>query len=100
MIQKEFEKHVDQLMEMMKQTLVKKGNDYSKEDRLSNFKEVGAISGTSAELACLTLIATKVSRLGTLLRKGGIPNNESIEDSAIDLANYAVILHAIISEKK
>jgi hypothetical protein len=33
----------------------------------------------------------KISRLQNLIWKEGIPNNESIEDSWIDLANYSII---------
>lgn len=36
-------------------------------------------------------IFTKVARLATLLNSGNIPNNESIEDSFIDIANYVIL---------
>ena len=83
----------------MEATLFKKGNDYANTDRLSNFKLAGAIAGGSAETNCLNMIATKVARLGVLLNSSGQPNNESIEDSILDLANYAVLLHMIICEE-
>ena len=70
----------------MSEIMLKKGNDYSNVDRLSNFKLAGNICGISPEKNCLSLIATKVARLGVLL-ENKIPNNESIEDSIIDLAN-------------
>ena len=84
----------------MEATLFRKGNDYANTDRLSNFKLAGAIAGGSAETNCLNLIATKVARLGVLLNSDGVPNNESIEDSILDLANYAVLLNMILEDKQ
>ena len=84
----------------MEATLFKKGNDYANTDRLSNFKLAGSIAGGSAETNCLKMIATKVSRLGVLLNSDGKPNNESIEDSILDLANYAVLLGMILEDKE
>ena len=84
----------------MKKTLFSKGDDYANEDRLSNFKLAGAISGGNASTNCLNMISTKVARLGNLLNKDRDPNNESIDDSVLDLANYAVLLYMIINENK
>ena len=84
----------------MRKTLFSKGDDYANEDRLSNFKLAGAISGGDARTNCLNLIATKVARLGVLINTDKEPNNESIEDSVLDLANYAVLLSMIINENK
>lgn len=84
----------------MEATLFKKGNDYANSDRLSNFKLAGAIAGGTAEVNCLNMIATKVARLGVLLNSTGTPNNESIEDSILDLANYAVLLGMILEDKQ
>ncbi len=83
----------------MEQTLFKKGNDYANTDRLSNFKLAGSISGGRAETNCLNLIATKVARLGVLLNSSGVPNNESIQDSILDLCNYGVLLNMILEDK-
>jgi len=91
--------HFEQIISEMQNILFKKGNDYANEDRLSNFKLAGTICGLTAEQNCLSLIATKVARLGVLLNSNEKPNNESINDSIIDLANYAVLLHMIKNEK-
>lgn len=88
---------VDNFCEKMKSTILGKGNDYANADRLSNFKLAGAICGLAPEQNCLSMIATKVARLGVLLG-GKTPNNESIEDSLLDLANYAVLLGCIREE--
>jgi hypothetical protein len=46
-------------------------------------------------LIVLNLIATKVARLGVLLNSNDKPKNESINDSIMDLANYAMLLAMI-----
>ena len=84
----------------MEKVLFSKGDDYANQDRLSNFKLAGAITGGDARTNCLILIATKVSRLGVLINSKEEPNNESIEDSVLDLANYSVLLLMIINENK
>lgn len=96
---KEQEIALSEIVAQIKQTMFKKGNDYANEDRLSNFKLAGSIVGLSASQNCLSLIATKVARLGVLL-KGSEPNNESIDDSIIDLICYSCLLSMIESEKK
>ena len=93
----EQQKQFELIIEEVKQTMFKKGNDYANEDRLSNFKLAGSIVGLSAQQNCLSLISTKVARLGVLL-KGSEPNNESIEDSMLDLTCYSILLKMIQSE--
>ena len=90
--------HFDNFVHRMRNIQLEKGNDYANEDRLSNFKLAGAIAGVSAEINCLNQIATKVARLGVLLKGDKTPNNESIRDSVIDLANYAMLLDMIIQD--
>ena len=77
----------------------KKAADYANDDRLSNFKRVGSMCGTSPEVAIMHLIATKVARL-TELFSGKTPNNESVEDSILDLANYTILLQMAREESK
>lgn len=94
----EQKEHLDEVLSQMTYLLLRKGNDYANEDRLSNFKLAGSIAGGNAATNCLNMIATKVARLGNLLTSDKIPVNESINDSVIDLANYAVLLHMILNE--
>jgi len=100
MTKKEQMAHFGYMTGEMKKTLFSKGDDYANEDRLSNFKLAGAIAGGDARTNCLNLIATKVARLGVLINTDQEPNNESIEDSVLDLANYSVLLSMIINENK
>jgi len=93
------QKNFLEITEQMKSIMFAKGNDYANEDRLSNFKLAGNISGLTPELNCLSLIATKVARLGVLLKNDKTPNNESIHDSLLDLANYTILLTMILKDK-
>lgn len=94
------EKQFAEITERMKEIIISKGNDYANKDRLSNFKLAGQITGLTPELNCLSLIATKVARLGVLLNTDKQPNNESIQDSILDLANYSLLLSMILKDKE
>lgn len=85
----------------MRDTMFKKGDDYAtEEDRLSNFKFAGDICRLNAKLNCLSNIATKVARIGVLIHKKDAPKNESLEDSLLDLANYAILEAMILKDEK
>lgn len=89
----------DVFVSKMEETLLKKGEDYANTDVLSNFKLAGNIINLSKEQQCLSLISMKVARLGNLLFSGNTPNNESIADNLLDLANYTFLLHCLIEDK-
>jgi hypothetical protein len=95
--------HLNEFTDQMGRIICSKGNDYAGQnattDRLNNFKVVAAITNTTPQQACLNLIATKVARLGVLFSSGKLPNNESIQDSVIDLACYTALLDMILSEQ-
>ena len=98
MTKQEQEEFFDEYISKMRDVLLNKGDDYANADRLSNFKMAGQIAGGNAQLNCLNLIATKVARLGVLLNSNDEPKNESISDSIMDLANYAMLLAMINDE--
>ena len=91
--------HFNEMTSQMQSILLSKGDDYANIDRLSNFKLAGTICGLTPELNCLSLIATKVARLGVLLSTLSKPNNESVQDSILDLANYSLLLSMILKDK-
>jgi hypothetical protein len=95
MTKEEQQEFFDEYINKMRDVLLNKGDDYANADRLSNFKMAGQIAGGNAQLNCLNLIATKVARLGVLLNSNDAPKNESINDSIMDLANYAMLLAMI-----
>lgn len=100
MTKKEQAEHFKELIVKIRDIQISKSGDYAKvdEDVLSNFKVAGNVAGLNAQLNCLSLISTKVARLGVLLNSGKEPNNESIRDSVEDLINYSILLDMILSE--
>jgi hypothetical protein len=91
----------EEFINKMSKTLDSKGEDYTNSDVLSNFKLAGSICQLSPEQQCLSLIATKVARLGVLLNSPATgPSNEPIDDSILDLANYSFLLQTIIIEHR
>lgn len=101
MNKKEQEVSFASMVDKQFRVLLSKGDDYANEDRLSNFKVAGAICGMTAPQHCLAMIATKVARLGVLLDPLSTgPNNESIEDSVLDLANYTQLLNMLLEDER
>ena len=97
----EQQEHFNNRANMCSHIMLKKGNDYtSTSDRLDNFKVAGRVAGISPEQNCLSLIATKVARIGSLLHQDRTPDNESINDSIGDLINYGFLLDMLVSEKR
>jgi hypothetical protein len=79
----------------------KKRSDYANEDNIyKNFDEVSRnvpIDDYDAFMDCFTMILRKIKRISNLINEGTTkqPQNESFEDSLIDLANYCVLLCGI-----
>lgn len=82
----------------------KKRADYAADsDWASNFRDVAsnlAMSGFGPAESALVLLLTKVARLRSLRLNGRMddPNNESVLDTYLDLAVYAIIVFALINE--
>jgi hypothetical protein len=95
---------LDELFSLQRHILSKKGYDYAGEDILSNFRLAGMIVNQGSRnpdaVNCLNLIGTKVARLGQLLSSGKHAQNESIQDSVIDLCNYSALLYLILKMEK
>lgn len=70
----------------------KKSQDYAHDsNRYSNFEEAAETAGCSVDTVFAVLIGIKMARLRELLSTGKIPNNESIQDTRLDLAVYSVL---------
>lgn len=76
-------------------TVASKVEDYAEEgDPFSNFRFAALSAGITVEQVFLVLYGIKLARLKTLLVNNRTPNNESIEDTLMDDANYKAILAA------
>jgi len=68
-----------------------KNHDYAHDGNpYSNFEEAAATAGCSVNTVFAVLIGIKLARLNAL-RRGKTPNNESVQDSRLDLAVYAAL---------
>lgn len=73
----------------------RKNNDYaSSGNPYSNFEfaaRVSEIFTDPVDKVFATLIAVKMARIAELTGAGKTPSNESLQDSRVDLSNYATI---------
>lgn len=85
-----------EFLEKGKQIIESKGHDYTKDpkaNQFENFEKSGLIGSwfdDPVDRAFAVLIGTKLARLATLLN-GKSPKNESIEDTFLDMMNYAAL---------
>lgn len=76
---------------------VLKGQDYNTDlnsNKFENFERSGLLASwfkDPVDIAFAVLIGTKLARLSALLSNDRGPNNESIEDSFVDLTNYCAL---------
>jgi hypothetical protein len=84
-----------ELLKKMEVIHLKKNDDYAANNNaFENFtRSAELVSWFTKDIdrVFVTLIGTKLARLATLLNKGGQPNNESIEDSFLDLTTYCAL---------
>lgn len=87
--------YFDEVLNEMQDVHDKKNADYaSDEDPFSNFTGVASATGLSVDMVFFTMIGIKVMRLKELVGVGKDPNFESVDDTILDLANYAAIWKA------
>ncbi len=75
-----FREALGQILDEMADTIVSKQSDYGSRN-ISDFGEFGVLVRAN----------DKMARLRNLYNTGKSPQNESVDDSWIDLANYAVL---------
>jgi hypothetical protein len=72
-----------------------KAHDYAEDDNVfSNFEQAAVAAGVTVEQVFLVLIGVKVARLTQLIANTKSANFESIDDTILDLMNYAGLLKA------
>ena len=82
----------NKLIEKIKIIHDKKNSDYATaENPFSNFEEAAEFAGVTVDQVFATLIGIKEARLKELTSSGKQPNNESIQDTRLDAAVYAVL---------
>lgn len=97
-----FEFHKECLEKMAKITAAKNA-DYTGvgDDPFANFTRVEAMGICSTEQGFLTRMMDKMSRINSFVQKGELQvKDESVQDTLLDLANYAILLAGYIRSKK
>lgn len=74
---------LDKIIEKMRKTMLSKHQDYGPLNIA--LAPGGAMNGLRVRMY------DKLARLNNLIESGNTPNHESIEDTLLDLANYAII---------
>lgn len=91
-------------VELLAETLQSKNQDYTaSRGEFINFEKSADFIRVPTEKVILSEIAKKMTRLESLIELqsyGRTPNNESLKDTLLDLAGYAVIAHAYVSDKE
>ena len=86
---------VTEILARIQELHSRKNEDYSASNKpFENFErsaEIGKWFKSDSDKPYAILIGTKLARLATLLNSQRRPNNESIEDSFLDLATYCVL---------
>lgn len=86
----------DNTTKELRELLIKKGEDYNREDVLGIFKEIATMVNISSEKVLHVMIALKLKRIVNL--EGKQNNFESANDSLKDLINYAFLLDMMREE--
>ena len=87
------------VFDRMRATVESKANDYADDGNVySNFEGAAHLAGTTVDEVFMTLIGVKVERLRQLM-SGKEPNHEAIDDTRIDLANYAALWQGYAEEQ-
>lgn len=88
--------HIQAVAEELRLTLVSKNGDYAPSGEFSNFELSAAFAGIEPFNLILAQAAIKMTRINNLHLNDSYGNNESLRDSLLDLAGYAVIAAAFL----
>ena len=99
----EFEKLLEERINMTRKVLASKNAEYaSDDDKLHNFKRAAAMLNCTPERALVGMKAKHdVSILDIVdkLSKGELPSKEVLEEKIGDSINYLILLEALIKER-
>jgi hypothetical protein len=90
----------EELCEKAHEIIKKKNEDYSKGSALANFYVCEALQAASPVNGIVVRLSDKISRIVSITEKGSQVEDESIEDTIIDMINYSVLLAAVIKDRK
>lgn len=100
MFPEEFDRLIEDSLEKVSNLMLTKGPDYTQgaDDRLQNFKKVGASLGVSPEIVWGVYAGKHWEAVTSYIR--GITESEPIESRIYDLIAYLLILRCLHEENK
>lgn len=87
----------------MRAIMEAKNSDYTgaTADPFSNFSRVESLGICTTEQGFLTRMTDKLCRIASFCKRGELSvKDESVSDTLLDLANYAILMAAYLSDKK
>jgi hypothetical protein len=70
-------------------------------DPFGNFSRVETLGICSTEVGFLTRMTDKLCRIASFVKQGNLQvKDESVQDTLLDLANYALLMSAYLDSKK
>ena len=82
----------------------KKNADYAGkggDEPFANFTRCEAMGICSTEAGMLVRLTDKMSRLSSFVEAGAFQvKDESLEDTCVDIINYAILFHSFVQSKK
>ena len=90
-------------MDKMIEITRKKNHDYTgaSDDPFANFRLVEHAGIAKTEVGFLTRMSDKMSRINSFVQKGTLlVEDESVQDTLMDLANYCVLMAGYIKSQK
>lgn len=91
------------MCDRMVETTRKKNADYTgkTDDPFANFRRCEQLNICSVEVGFLTRMTDKMARINSLIQNGkALVEDESIEDTLIDLANYSILMAGYLASKR
>ena len=83
---------VPEMLTVLQHLHAAKSHDYAQDGNpFSNFEEAAASAGVSVDTVFAIMMAIKQARLKELQRADKTPRHESLNDTQVDLALYAVL---------
>jgi len=100
---KRFELVLIRRLDLVRETLMQKGREYSSEtDRLHNFQAAGQIAGCSPEKALFGMMLKHEVSVRDMVNDldVGVPINPKVKDEKLgDWINYLILLDALLEER-
>lgn len=104
MDKEDFLKYHEECCKSLVDLTQKKNKDYSGDDfnnPFSNYEAVEKLNVVTAEEGFLVRIMDKYNRVRSFVKQGVLEvQDEKVEDTLLDLANYSIMMSAYIKHKK